>query len=117
MKIRMTLTALITGFLLCCSCNQNEPEVSALPDLNENDGTGQKVEILYIEQVSLRVVTETDKVIYITRVRDNRYNQPVKGSPAKDSRPDLRTAIFCNMLRRSGSKSRYCSNRLMDNSC
>ena len=65
MKTQMILTALITGLLLICSCNQNEPETSNEPVLNENDNAGQSVEILYMGQGSLRVVTETDKVIYI----------------------------------------------------
>lgn len=61
----MILTALITGLLLMCSCYHSGPDVQNKPIQNEDNNTKQTVELLYMGQGSLRVVTETDKVIYI----------------------------------------------------
>lgn len=61
----MAITALITGLLLICSCNQNEPAIQNEPVLNEDDSAGHSVELLYMGQGSLRIVTETEKVVYI----------------------------------------------------
>ena len=63
--MKMILTALITGLLLIYSCHQNEPNTQNQPVLNEGNNMEQTVELLYMGQASLRVVTETDKVIYI----------------------------------------------------
>ena len=61
----MTLTTLITGLLLMCSCHNFEPDVQDIPVQNKDNKTEQTVDLLYMGQGSLRIVTETDKVIYI----------------------------------------------------
>lgn len=61
----MILTTLIIGLLLMCSCYHSGPDVQNKPIQNEDNNTKQTVELLYMGQGSLRVVTETDKVIYI----------------------------------------------------
>ena len=63
--MRMIFTILITGLLLMCSCLHSESDVQNKLLQNEDNNKEQTVELLYMGQGSLRVVTETDKVIYI----------------------------------------------------
>lgn len=55
----MTLTTLITGLLLMCSCHNFEPDVKDIQVQNKDNKTEQTVDLLYMGQGSLRIVTES----------------------------------------------------------
>ena len=47
----MTLTTLITGLLLMCSCHNFEPDVQDIPVQNKDNITEQTVDLLYISDI------------------------------------------------------------------
>lgn len=61
----MILATLITGLLLMCGCLNSEQDVQNKPIQNKDNNTEITIELLYMGQASLRIVTETNKVIYI----------------------------------------------------
>ena len=61
----VTITLNTTALSLMCSCQHSEMDGQDNPIQNKDNNTEQKVELLYMGQGSLRIVTETGKVIYI----------------------------------------------------
>ena len=61
----LTITLNITALSLMCSCQHSEMDGQNNPIQNKDNNTEQAVELLYMGQGSLRIVTDTGKVIYI----------------------------------------------------
>lgn len=74
-RIKAVLFALIAIFS-CSSCNAVEPDTDKLPQLGNDTTKSGKVELTYMGQASLCIVTDNGKVIYIDPYSGDDYSKP-----------------------------------------
>lgn len=75
MKISNIIIVMLS--LLTCSCGTQETEAAVREDngLETTDTTAHGVELLYMGQTSIRIVTESNKVIYIDPFAGDGYSR------------------------------------------
>ena len=62
-------------FVSCSACNETSPTISEVTESNEDVSEGN-VELLYMGQASVRIITETGKVIYVDPFSGEDYSLP-----------------------------------------
>lgn len=62
-------------FVSCSACNETSPTISEVTESNEDVSEGN-VELLYMGQASVRIITETGKGIYVDPFSGEGYSLP-----------------------------------------
>ena len=61
-------------FVSCSACNETSPTISKGSESNEEVSSKGNVEVLYMGQASVRIITETGKVIYVDPFSGDDYS-------------------------------------------